>query len=324
PTTPGHRAIDLVDKRGLVVPERLRERQAEYLGHSSPQRVGRAREYVGRRKDGTNVSVEVSLTPMTREEGVLFVCFVTDVTARRAAESRIADYQEKLRQMAFDAALAEERERRRIAADLHDRIGQSLALSQMKLKSLQKTGAQDGAVDEAIELLAQSIVDTRTLIFDLSPPILYELGLKEALSWLAEDLGKRGGINIEVSDDALAKPLDDATAGLVFRAVRELLTNVLKHAQAASAHVSLRRSGDHLEIDVKDQGIGFEAEAVAGSSAGGGFGLFSVREQINRLGGTMVVESGRGRGTSVSLSLPLTLEARGTGKDPQLTPRELS
>jgi signal transduction histidine kinase len=152
------------------------------------------------------------------------------------------------------------------------------------------------------------------LIFDLSPPILYELGLKDALSWLAEDLGKRWGIRIEISDDTLAKPLDDATAGLVFRAVRELITNVLKHAQAPSAHVSLRRSGDQLEIDVEDHGVGFDPEAVTTSSTGGGFGLFSVREQINRLGGTMKVESRRRRGTSVSLRLPLKLEASGTAE----------
>ena len=308
----------------LLVPEWWRERETESRDGPSARRLVREREYAGRRKDGTSVSVEVSLSPMTREEGRLLVCFVTDVTARREAERRIADYQEKLRQMAFDAALAEERERRRIAADLHDRIGQSLALSRMKLKSVQKTGQHDGAVDEAIDLLSQSINDTRTLIFDLSPPILYELGLKEALSWLAEDLGRRWGIRIELDDDTLAKPLDDATAGLVFRAVRELLTNVLKHAGAASAKISLRRSGDQLEIDVEDHGVGFDPEAVTASPTGGGFGLFSVREQINRLGGTMAVESRPRRGTSVRLCLPLKLEVSGTGNEPQLTSEVLT
>ena len=312
----------------VLVPERLRRQymieRAQYLAAASPRRVGRDRALFGLRKDGSEVEIEVALRPQLRDDGLLVVCFITDVSERRASEREIVEYQRKLQQMAFDAARTEECERRRIAADLHDRIGQSLALAQLKLKASLTTDPDGRPVQDAIDLLEHSIVDTRTLIFELSPPILYDLGLKEALSWLAEDLGKRWGIGIEVSDDALAKPLDDATAGLVFRAVRELLTNVLKHAQAASAQVSLRRSGDHLEVDVKDQGIGFDPEAITSSSTGGGFGLFSVREQITRLGGTMEVESRRRRGTSVSLRLPLKLEALGTGEGPQLSPRVLS
>jgi signal transduction histidine kinase len=209
--------------------------------------------------------------------------------------------------MAFDASLAEERERRRIAADLHDRIGQALTLAQMKLQTLNPAGSRPIAVDEALDLLAQSIVDTRTLVFELSPPILYELGLEPALSWLAEDLGKRSGVHIEVSDDGATKPLDDGTAGVVFRAVRELLTNVLKHAQTSHAKVSLRRAGNQLEIDIEDQGAGFDVE-VARNPATHGFGLFGVREQISRLGGTMDLRSHPQQGTCVSLRLPLKLE----------------
>ncbi len=296
----------------LLVPERLRVRhgnhRAAYLDAPAPRRMGRDGELVGRRKDGTEVSIELTLSPMTRGRARIVVCFVTDVTARRESETRIIDYQERLRQMAFDAAIGEERERRRIAADLHDRIGQSLALAQMKLESVQKSGDGHGAVEETLHLLAQTIADTRTLIFDLSPPILYELGLKDALSWLAEDLGKRWGLQIELSDDAFTEPLGDATAAVLFRAVRELLTNVLKHAGAPSAKLSLRRAGDQVEIDVEDQGIGFDPHA-APASPRGGFGLFSVREQINRLGGTIEVVSGNQLGTRVSLRLPLQAPA---------------
>lgn len=296
----------------VLLPERLRQRYAEqrakYLQAPSALRMGGEHPLMGCRKEGTEVCVEVTLSPLTRESGHLVVCFVTDVTARREAERRIAEYQEKLRQMAFDAALAEERERRRIAADLHDRIGQSLALSQMKLESLPKTPGQRTAVDEAIDLLTQSIADTRTLIFELSPPILYDLGLEDALSWLAEDLGKRWGIHIEVSDDKAIKPLGEATAALVFRAVRELLINVIKHARAPSAKVSIRRAGQHVEIDVEDHGVGFNATDAAPAFAGGGFGLFSLREQLSRLGGTVEVVSAENQGTRVSLRLPLELE----------------
>lgn len=293
----------------LLVPERLRSRhaahRAEYLGTIPPRPMGRDRSLVGVRKDGTEVAMEVTLSPLLREGGPQVVSFVTDVTERLASERRISDYQNKLQQMAFDAALTEERERRRIAADLHDRIGQSLALAQMKLKSLPATGGAPGIIEEATQLLAQSLVDTRTLIFDLSPPILYDLGLKDALSWLAEDLGKRWGLRIEVSDDDLPKALDETEAALVFRAVRELLTNVLKHAQAPAARVTLQSAGDQLVIAVTDDGVGFDPDALAQASDNRGFGLFSVREQIHRMGGTIDVESAKSRGTRVLMRLPL-------------------
>jgi PAS domain S-box-containing protein len=309
----GYSARDLLGQTvDVLLPERLRadhdERLTGDMGAASSRDRGGEREVVGRRKDGAELALQVTLTPLTRESGLVVVCFVTDVSARRESEARIVAYQEKLRQMSFDAALAEERERRRIAADLHDRIGQSLALSKMKLEGMVRQSEGRTAMDEAIDLLSQSITDTRTLIFDLSPPILYELGLEEALSWLAEDLAKRWGIDIVLDTDRAAKPLGDATAALVFRAVRELLTNVLKHAHVPAAKVSLRRSGDDIEIDVEDQGVGFDLDAAPARVGQGGFGLFNVREQISRLGGTIEVESIAQKGTRVSLRLPLKLE----------------
>jgi signal transduction histidine kinase len=280
------------------------DESAEY--RSMPESAVLIQKATERLAEAQRVRAEKALESSTRESGLLVVCFLTDVSARREAERRIVDYQEKLRKMSFDAALTEERERRRIAADLHDRIGQSLALSQMKLASMPRSGSERTAVDEAIELLAQSIIDTRTLIFDLSPPILYELGLKEALSWLAEDLGKRWGLEVELDADQTTKPLADTCAALVFRAVRELLTNVVKHARVSAAKVSLRRQGDAIQIDVEDRGVGFDSGTMHSDvGSGGQFGLFSVREQMSRLGGTVEIASGQQRGTRVSLRLPI-------------------
>lgn len=294
-----------------LVPERLRSghrgQRAQYLHEPRPprRRMGAELDVIGRRKDGAELSLEVTLTPLVRDTGRIIVSFITDITDRRESERRIREYQEKLRHMAFDAALTAERERRRIAAELHDRVGQALALAQIKLKSLPHAGGTAEALGDAVELIGRSMVDIRTLIFELSPPILYDLGLEAALSWLAEDLGKRANLPIEVVDDHAPKPLGEASAGVVFRAVRELLTNVIKHAAAHSAKVSLRCSGDMLEIDVEDDGSGCDAEAVMRPSARGGFGLFSVREQLQQFGGTLVLSSAERRGTRVRLRLPL-------------------
>jgi len=176
-------------------------------------------------------------------------------------------------------------------------------LAQIKLSAEREalTGEARTAVDAAIELLAQSVSDTRTLIFDLSPPVLYDLGLKDALAWLVEDFEKRHNLHVELKDDNVEKALDEATAALVFRAVRELLTNVSKHAQSQAATIVLSRIGDQLQVNVEDHGIGFDHAVRAGA----GFGLFSVREQLSRLGGSVDVASEPQRGTTVSLRVPL-------------------
>jgi len=244
---------------------------------------------------------------MPRQGGPLAVSFVTDMTHRMEFEKKLRDYQDKLRQTAHDAALAEERERRRIAVEVHDHIGQALALAQIKLTSIREAiqGPHRVSFDQAVDLLVQSIADTRTLIFELSPPVLYDLGLKEALSWLVEDLEKRHGLPIDLSDDGADKPLPDTTAALVFRAVRELLVNVFKHAQSPSARVALRRADGYYSVDVEDRGVGFDPSEIEHAQPGSGFGLFSVREQIGRLGGTIEIASSPGQGTRVNLRVPI-------------------
>jgi PAS domain S-box-containing protein len=293
-----------------LLPRRFREDharlRAEYVAAPTPRRMARDRDLVAVRKDGSEFPVEVALSPMEGRQGALVAAFIADVTVRREAERKIHEYQVKLQQMAFEAALAEERERRRIAQDLHDRVGQSLALARIKLDVVRKTTAKQAraGIEEAIELISSSIDDTRTLTFDLSPPVLYDLGLKPALAWLCEDIEKRTGVHVEIADDETKPRFDEPTAALLFRAVRELLTNVFKHAKAPSARVALEQVGEQFEIHVEDTGAGFDVEAL-GRGPDAGFGLFSVREQIARLGGTVEIESTPRRGTRVSLRVPL-------------------
>jgi signal transduction histidine kinase len=239
---------------------------------------------------------------------VTLLTFV-DITARAQMERRIADYQSKLQKMAFQAALVEERERRRIAHDLHDHIGQSLALARMKLDSVRGAASGDVkmAIVAAVDLIVKAVADTRSLIFDLSPPVLYDLGLKAALSWLSDEIEKRAGVRVEIIDDGRRPPFEDAIAALLFRAVRELLTNVFKHAETQTVRVVLAHEADDFVIDVQDAGVGFDSEMTA-QGPPSGFGLFSVREQIGRLGGTVTIASTPGRGTQVRLRIPLLMK----------------
>jgi two-component system CheB/CheR fusion protein len=296
-----------------LVPEQLRTIHEEHIRlfqeAPSPRPMLQGRTVTAHRKDGAELPIDVALGLVEDESGPLVVAFCTDIVARRESEARIHEYEQKLGEMALDAAIAEERERRRIAADLHDHVGQALALLQIRLTTLRDTlpGEARAGVNECIRTIEQSIADTRTLTFELSPPILYDFGLKAAVAWLAEQFAARHGLTITVEGlDVLE--LDADVVSVLFRVVRELLTNVVKHAHSPHATVTFRREGDHLGIDVEDGGVGFDA-AVLGSRASRGFGLFSVREQIGRLGGTFEIASASDAGTRVSLRVPLAARA---------------
>lgn len=265
---------------------------------------------------GTIATAPVDSLPLERSEIGEGRSFLLSV--RRIADSerlllsfenvtQIQEYREQLRRMAFEAAASEERERRRVAVALHDHTGQALALAQMKLTTVrgELTGEARVAVDRAVQLLEQATADARALIFDLSPPILYDLGLVEALAWLAEDFEQRYGLSIDVVHDGIDIPLDDVVKGVIFRAVRELLMNVLKHAGTSSAALRLSRRDDEMHVEVEDRGNGFEPVSVLGIRSDRGMGLVSVRAQLARFGGLVEVSSQPGRGTCLSIRIPL-------------------
>ena len=229
---------------------------------------------------------------------------------RRQAEEKLLTYQEQLRYLAAQLSLAEERTRRRIATGLHDRIGQALAICRIRLGELGE-GVPPGHLAELVgevrEQFEQVIRDARSLTFELSPPVLYELGIEAAIEALADQIASRHGIRARVSDDGCPKPLANDLRVLLFQAARELMLNVVKHAHASNMDISLCRSGDTIVIQVKDDGRGFSAAAVRSRPIGpGGFCLFSIRERLNHIGGSLDVESAPGAGTRVTLAAPMT------------------
>lgn len=221
----------------------------------------------------------------------------------------------QLRQLSIDSTLAEERERQAIARDLHDDIGQLLHIAKLKLGML---NAQNLG-EEATVLLAelkQVVGDTstrvRSLTAQLSPPVLEKLGLVPACHWLADEMHRIYGLAVEIDDDGQPKPLTPVQATILFRSIRELLINVVKHAGVRYADLQLSVVGQALVIEVADHGSGVkDAGGVPARSSG--FGLASIRERIGYLGGEMRVTSQPGRGTAVVLSLPLMNSNEVTG-----------
>ncbi len=273
-------------------------------------------ECVWRRKDGSQVPVELSGSMLA--DGRLMV-IGRDVSARREAQDKMLAFQECLRRLSSELSLAEERTRRRIAKDLHDQVGQMLALCQMKLGELQQQSTGDGArsVKEIRGYLYDVIVRTRSLTFELGSPVLYELGLEAALEELVKEASKRYGLRVEFVDDGGEKPLNHDMRSVLFRSAGELLANAAKHAAASSVRVALSARDGLVVMTVGDDGKGFDAEHfTARVTRGGGFGLFSMRERLEYLGGSLKIDSSPGRGTSVSVALPLSI---GAGKKGDVT-----
>jgi len=232
-----------------------------------------------------------------------------DITERKMAEIKVKTYEMKLRSLAAKLSLAEERERRRIASDIHDHIGQSLAVAKMELGALRKSLSSTTlikVVEEIKDLVEKTIQYTRSLTFEISPPILYELGFEAAVEWLGEQIIEKRGIRFHFEDDGQLKPLDDEIRVILFTAVRELLMNIVKHAKARMALVSVQKHGQNLHVRVEDDGSGFDASKKGYNfSKNGGFGLFSVRERLKHMGGNMEIESMPGSGTIITMEAPL-------------------
>ncbi len=220
-------------------------------------------EHKWTRKNGTIVDVEISIALLKDPDGTLSgaVLSLKDVTARKKAEQKLVQSQEQLRSLASQLTLTEERERRRIATDLHDRIGQALAISKIKLGALRESTSPLGLgndVDGIRDLIEQTIQDTRSLIFDLCPPFLYELGFEKAIEWLLEDIQTQHGVTTHFKSDGNPKPLDDDIRVLLYQSIRELFVNIVKHAQAENARLTIKSDDSTISLSVEDDGRGFD------------------------------------------------------------------
>ena len=215
--------------------------------------------------------------------------------------------QERLRALASDLTLTEQRERRKLAGDLHDYLAQLLVAGRMKLRQAVACVAKEPGttlLTELDQIFDESLRYTRTLIADLAPPSLQEFGLSHAFQWLSEHMRTHGlTVDVQVGSDRINLPDDQAI--LVFQSVRELLLNIVKHADTNRAIVAVAPTLTELHITVTDGGQGFDHTAVAAPEPGSsGFGLFSIDERMRAMGGRFEINSTPGHGTRASMILP--------------------
>ena len=328
----------------LCVPDLEAVEQADETAHQMRTLVENGSdcfETRHRAKDGRLFDVEISTTFLGSKGW--FIVFIRDITERKRAEQALRASEEALRQaneqlegkvrertaelrelnenlmesrdqlrsLASDLIVTEARERRALASELHDTVAQMLAIAKLTLEATgaRLEGKSQEAVKRVVQLLQEASRQTRSLMADLSPALLYEAGLGQALRALARRMGELHALTVEVVDDGDPKPLGEDYRILLFRAVQELLHNTVKHAKAANVKVSLQSEGDQMRIEVEDDGVGFlSSERCRGDGKREGFGLFSLRERLGHLGGSFEVCSQPGRGVHATLIVPLQAE----------------
>jgi PAS domain S-box-containing protein len=255
------------------------------------------------RGDATPLDADVvaSCSMTSPENEIELRIALVDATQRRRNIRELERAQQALRESAAQAALAEQRERRSLAADLHDDVGQLLSIAALRLHDLSTArGRQRDLLHRELgSLLSQARQRVSSLSFQLSPPVLYDVGLRAAAQWLAEDLQRLYGLVVQLEDGTEIEDLDEATRVTLFRGLRELLLNTVRHARTQRASVTLRADRNQLCLEVSDAGVGFDPQAPSS-----GFGLPNLRGRIEHLGGRMEIHASRERGTRVVIRVP--------------------
>jgi signal transduction histidine kinase len=211
--------------------------------------------------------------------------------------------------LASELSLAEERERRRIAAGIHDDLGQKLVMVKFRLQALRET-VSDSNMREALNneciTMGDILDDIHSLTFELSNPLLYEVGFESAMkSWLKTEIQKNAGLKCEFTSGDKKVELDEDVKIVLFKATGELLINIIKHAGAKTVKVSVAERNDEVEVAVEVDGVGFDISKLGlPSGKKGGFGLFSIRERLEYIGGHLEIESHKGKGTRVVMTAP--------------------
>lgn len=258
-----------------------------------------------RRADAAVRDIEIVLAPLPDHGHTVVQMVIEDVTEQRRHAAEQERSGRALRRLQANVVEAREEERRRIARELHDELGQRLTALKMEVSSLAKRvglRAVDAPVSSMLAMLDETVAAVRRIASDLRPLMLDDLGLNAAIEWLARDTARRTGIEIAVQLPELSAPPDERLATALYRMVQEGLTNIVRHAHAGHAQVQLRQDGDAIDLTVTDDGHGLPEPNTVRDDA---YGLLGLRERVAMLGGTLTLDNRPGGGARLAVRVPL-------------------
>lgn len=298
----------------LLIPERFRARHEAHIhgfaaSGQTHRRMGEYGTIYGLRAGGEEFPVEAAISRSEASPDRLLTVILRDITERMRTEQALRDYAGRLRLLSHRLFAAKEDERRRLARELHDRVGPDLTALSLNLKMLRGEMPADGMrqanarLDDCEAILDQAAQLVRDVLVNLRPPGLDELGLAAALTEHARQVAGRGGFSATVSGAEGMPRLPPATEITLFRIAQEALTNVARHAQATEATLALESGPDAVVLTITDNGRGFDTEAPP-KEPRANLGLVNMRERAESIGGRLRVESAPGQGTRVIVEAP--------------------
>ncbi len=295
------------------IPERFRPVYSAHIRQfartgSTSRRTGELRSVCGVRKDGTEFPMEASLSQVEIERRRFLTFILRDVTERQRVERELRETAERLRQVSRRVIEIQESERRHLARELHDEIGQVLSAVSVNLKIV-KTKVHASVrprLEESTQIVDKAIEQVRNLSLDLRPSVLDDFGLASALRWYVDRLSVRTGLRIHLTTEPHTSEIPFEVRNACFRVAQEALTNVVRHAAAREAWIELVQRQSEVLLTIRDDGQGFDVDAaLRRASQGGSLGLLGMRERIELLDGKAHLQSQPRKGTTIQIRLPL-------------------
>ena len=266
--------------------------------------------YRMKKKSNDYVWFESLINPIIEnEELIRMVSSSRDVTSNIEYNIEIENYQHSLQNLTKEITLLEERQKKAIAANIHDHMSQSLVISKMKLSELEKIKGLNKYLNDIKFIkhhISEALENSRKITYELSPPVLYQLGIIETMYWLSDKILDQYKIRVNFNSNKENIELDESRLIFIYRIIQEITTNTIKHAEASEIKIDFEIINKIFKIEVKDNGKGFNLNKLENKGVlNSGYGLFTIKERVKNLKGDVNIESSRTNGTKIVVRIPL-------------------